>query len=424
MSDTNVPDLFERRTGDLGPLGQYADFGHGYFFFPHLEGELGPRMRFNGREVIMWSVNNYLGLGNHPEVRKVDADAAKEWGLAYPMGSRMMSGETELHIKLEEQLADFTRKEACLLLNFGYQGILSIVDAMVDRRDVLVYDKDCHACIYDGIRMHIGGRFAYEHNDIESLEQQLKKASVKAEASGGGIMVISEGVFGMRGQQGKLKEIVALKKKYNFRFLVDDAHGFGVLGKEGYGAGEHQGCQDDIDLYFGTFAKSMASIGAFVSGDKKIIRYLKYSMRSQIYAKSLPMPLVVGAIKRLEMLRTMPELREKLWNNVAMLQKGLREAGFDIGATGSCVTPVFMKGALNEATEMVKDLRNNFGIFTSMVVYPVVPKGVVLLRLIPTAAHTESEITETIAAFNAVRDKLANGVYAETAPNMMEAVER
>jgi glycine C-acetyltransferase len=424
MSDTNVPDLFERRTGDLGPLGQYADFGHGYFFFPTLEGELGPRMRFNGREVIMWSVNNYLGLGNHPEVRKVDADAAKEWGLAYPMGSRMMSGESDLHVKLEGQLAEFTRKESCLLLNFGYQGILSIVDAMVDRRDVLVYDKDCHACIYDGIRMHIGGRFAYEHNDIESLEQQLKKASVKAEASGGGIMVISEGVFGMRGQQGKLKEIVALKEKYNFRFLVDDAHGFGVLGKEGYGAGEHQGCQDGIDLYFGTFAKSMASIGAFVSGNKDIIKYLKYSMRSQIYAKSLPMPLVVGAIKRLEMLRTMPELREQLWNNVRKLQKGLREAGFDIGATGSCVTPVFMKGDLAEATEMVKDIRTNFGIFTSMVVYPVVPKGVVLLRLIPTAAHTDSEINETIAAFNAVREKLANGAYAATAPNMLAASTR
>ena len=421
MSDTtaNVNDLFERRTGDLGPLGQYADFGHGYFFFPHLEGELGPRMKFNGREVVMWSVNNYLGLGNHPEVREVDAQAAKDWGLAYPMGSRMMSGESEHHIELERQLADFTRKEACLLLNFGYQGILSIVDAMLDRRDVVVYDKDCHACIYDGIRMHIGGRFAYEHNDIDSLTTQLEKATAAAAKTGGGILVISEGVFGMRGQQGKLKEIVALKKKYNFRFLVDDAHGFGVLGEEGYGAGEHQGCQDGIDLYFGTFAKSMASIGAFVSGTKKIVRYLKYSMRSQIYAKSLPMPLVIGAIKRLEMLKTMPELRERLWYNVNKLQSGLKEAGFDIGNTSSCVTPVFMKGSLAEATELVKDLRSNFGIFTSMVVYPVVPKGVVLLRLIPTAAHTDREIDETIAAFKAIRTKLEDGEYAKTAPNML-----
>ena len=419
MSDSNVQDLFERRTGNLGPLGQYAEFGHGYYFFPHLEGELGPRMRFNGREVVMWSVNNYLGLGNHPEVRKVDAEAAREWGLAYPMGSRMMSGESEHHLALERQLAEFTRKEACLLLNFGYQGILSIVDAMVDRRDVLVYDKDCHACIYDGIRMHIGGRFAYEHNDVDSLQTQLEKATAHAAKTGGGILVISEGVFGMRGQQGKLAEIVALKERYDFRFLVDDAHGFGVLGEEGYGAGEHQGCQDGIDLYFGTFAKSMASIGAFVSGTEEIIRYLKYSMRSQIYAKSLPMPLVVGAIKRLEMLRTMPELRERLWANVNALQTGLREAGFDIGATGSCVTPVFMKGTLGEATELVKDLRGNYGIFTSMVVYPVVPKGVVLLRLIPTAAHTQAEIDETIAAFRAVREKLTDGTYAESASEML-----
>ena len=419
MSSTNVKDLFERRTGDLGPLGQYAEFGHGYYFFPHLEGELGPRMTFKGREVVMWSVNNYLGLGNHPEVRKVDADAAKDWGLAYPMGSRMMSGESEHHIELERQLAEFTSKEACLLLNFGYQGILSIVDAMVDRRDVLVYDKDCHACIYDGIRMHIGGRFAFEHNDIDSLTTQLEKATAAAAKTGGGILVISEGVFGMRGQQGKLAEIVALKEKYDFRFLVDDAHGFGVLGDTGAGAGEHQGCQDGIDLYFGTFAKSMASIGAFVSGSTEIIRYLKYSMRSQIYAKSLPMPLVIGAMKRLEMLRTMPELRERLWYNVNKLQRGLKDAGFDIGNTSSCVTPVFMKGTLGEATELVKDLRGNYGIFTSMVVYPVVPKGVVLLRLIPTASHTDSEIDETIAAFKAVRDKLADGTYAASASELL-----
>ncbi len=422
-SETQVNDLFERRTGDMGPLGQYAEFGHGYYFFPELEGELGPRMHFRGREVVMWSVNNYLGLGNHPEVRKVDAEAAAEYGLAYPMGSRMMSGETAKHTELERQLAEFSQKEASLLLNFGYQGILSIVDSMLDRRDVVVYDKDCHACIYDGIRLHIGGRFAFEHNDIASLEQQLKKAQVKAESTGGGILVISEGVFGMRGQQGILKEIVGLKERYNFRFLVDDAHGFGVLGETGAGAGEAQGVQDGIDLYFGTFAKSMASIGAFVSGRADVIRFLKYTMRSQIYAKSLPMPLVIGAMKRLEMLRTMPELRERLWANVRSLQAGLRERGYDIGITSSCVTPVFMKGTLGEATELVKDLRANHGIFCSMVVYPVVPKGVVLLRLIPTAAHTEAEIVETLDAFDAVRAKLESGTYAELAPDMLKAAE-
>ena len=420
MSDSQVQDLFERRTGNLGPLGQYAQFGHGYYFFPKLEGELGPRMRFNGREVVMWSINDYLGLGNHPEVREADARAAADFGMAYPMGSRMMSGEAEQHEELERQLADFTMKDACLLLNFGYQGVVSIIDAMVDRRDVLVYDKDAHACIYDGIRMHLGGRFAFEHNDMESLEQQLKKATVKAEATGGGILVISEGVFGMRGQTGKLDEIVALKERYNFRLFVDDAHGFGMMGDTGAGTGEHQGCQDGIDLYFSTFAKSMASIGAFVSGTAPIIRYLKYSMRSQIYAKSLPMPLVVGALKRLDMLRTRPELREKLWHNVRRLQGGLRELGFDLGVTGSCVTPVFMKGSLGEATELVKDLRQNHGIFCSMVVYPVVPKGTILLRLIPTAAHGDAEIDETLAAFQAVRERLEAGEYEALAPQMLE----
>ena len=420
MSDNTVQDLFERRTDNLGPLGQYAQFGHGYYFFPKLEGELGPRMRFNGREVIMWSINDYLGLGNHPEIRKADAQAAADFGMAYPMGSRMMSGEAEQHEELERQLAEFTSKEACLLLNFGYQGVVSIIDAMVDRRDVLVYDKDAHACIYDGIRLHLGGRFAFEHNDMESLEQQLKKATVKAEATGGGILVISEGVFGMRGQTGKLAEIIELKDRYNFRLFVDDAHGFGMMGETGAGTGEHQGCQDGIDLYFSTFAKSMASIGAFVSGPANVIRYLKYSMRSQIYAKSLPMPLVVGALKRLEMLRTRPELREKLWYNVRKLQGGLRDLGFDLGVTGSCVTPVFMKGSLGEATELVKDLRQNHGVFCSMVVYPVVPKGVVLLRLIPTAVHGDREIDETLAAFQAVRSRLEAGEYAATAPQMLE----
>ena len=422
MQENQVQDLFDRRTGNLGPLGQYAQFGHGYYFFPQLEGELGPRMRFNGREVIMWSINDYLGLGNHPEIRRVDAEAAAEFGMAYPMGSRMMSGEAKQHLELERQLAEFTEKEACLLLNFGYQGVVSIVDAMVDRRDVIVYDKDSHACIYDGIRMHLGGRFPFEHNDMESLEEQLKKAVVKAESTGGAILVISEGVFGMRGQQGKLKEIVALKEKYPFRLFVDDAHGFGMLGPSGMGTGEEQGCQDGIDLYFSTFAKSMASIGAFVSGPAKVINFLKYSMRSQIYAKSLPMPLVVGALKRLEMLRTMPELREKLWRNVRMLQTGLRDLGFDLGVTGSCVTPVFMKGALGEATELVKDLRSNYGVFCSMVVYPVVPKGVVLLRLIPTASHTERDIQETLAAFEAVRKKLDDGIYRAQQPAMLAEI--
>ena len=404
-------DLFEKLTQDYGPLGKYADMAHGYFTFPKLEGELGSRMSFKGKEKIVWSVNNYLGLGDHPEVRKADAEAAKEWGLAYPMGARMMSGETKHHEQLEEELAEFIDKEDVMLLNYGYQGIMSIIDALLDRKDVVVYDKDCHACIYDGVRMHLGRRIPFEHNDIESFKKQLDKAALFAERSGGGILVISEGVFGMRGQQGILKEIIAQKKKHDFRLLVDDAHGFGTLGKTGAGAGEEQGVQDQIDLYFSTFAKSMASIGAFVGGDKDVITYLRYNTRSQIFAKSLPMPIVIGALKRLELLREKPELKEKLWENVNMLQSGLREQGFNLGDTNSCVTPVYMNGTVEEALNLVYDLRENHDIFCSIVVYPVIPKGMMLLRLIPTASHTKEDIKQTINAFSQVYDKLKKGKY-------------
>lgn len=408
-------DLFEKLREDRGALGKWSKMAHGYYTFPKLEGELSSRMVFQGKERIVWSINNYLGLGNHPEVRKVDEEASRDWGLAYPMGSRMMSGETSYHEKLEQQLAEFVDKEDVILLNFGYQGIMSVVDSLLGRQDVVVYDKDCHACIYDGIRMHIGKRLPFEHNDIESFEKQIKKAAVIAESTGGGILVISEGVFGMRGDQGILKEIVAFKKEYNFRFLVDDAHGFGTLGETGAGAGEEQGVQDEIDLYFSTFAKSMASIGAFVGGEKDIVEYLRYNLRSQIFAKSLPMPITIGNIKRLELLRTKPELKQKLWDNVNRLQSGLREKGFDLGTTSSCVTPVYMHGSIPEALVLVKDLRENYNIFCSVVVYPVIPKGMILLRLIPTAAHTFEDVDDTIAAFSAISKKLTAGVYREQA---------
>ncbi|MCO6476328.1 MAG: aminotransferase class I/II-fold pyridoxal phosphate-dependent enzyme [Phaeodactylibacter sp.] len=404
-------DLFAKFQENRGPLGQYSDIAHGYFAFPKLEGEIGPRMKFRGKEVIVWSINSYLGLANHPEVRKVDAEAARDWGLAYPMGARIMSGETQYHEQLEAELASFVHKEKALLLNFGYQGIMSIVDTLLDRRDVVVYDKDSHACIYDGIRMHLGKRFPFEHNDVESFEKQLKKASVVAQETGGGVLVISEGVFGMQGEQGILKEIVSYKDKYDFRLLVDDAHGFGTLGATGAGAGEEQGVQDQIDLYFSTFAKSMASIGAFVAGDQKIIDVLRYNLRSQIFAKSLPMPLVIGNLKRLELLRENPELKDKLWRNVNMLQNGLREKGFNLGNTTSCVTPVFLSGSPFEAGNLVLDMRENHNIFCSIVIYPVIPKGMILLRLIPTAAHTEEDIRLTIDAFGAVSGKLKAGKY-------------
>ncbi len=405
-------DLFEKVISRPGPLGKYADMAHGYFMFPKLEGALGNRMIFNGKEKIVWSLNNYLGLANHPEVRKTDGEAAVEWGLAYPMGARMMSGDTKYHEALEQGLATHVHKESGYLLNFGYQGILSVIDAMVDRRDIIVYDKDCHACIMDAIRMHLGDRFAFEHNDAASCDRQLAKASAAAERSGGGILVITEGVFGMRGEQGCLKEIVHLKRKYDFRLLVDDAHGFGTLGETGAGAGEEQGVQDQIDLYFSTFAKSMASIGAFIAGQKDIITYLRYTMRSQIFAKSLPMPLVIGALKRLELLKKHPEFRHKLWENVRLLQEGLIQKGFDLGETNTCVTPVYMKGEVEEALKLITDLRENYHIFCSIVVYPVIPKGMMLLRLIPTAVHTTEDINETLEAFGEVAAKLKSGVYA------------
>lgn len=409
-------DLFTRILDQAGPLGKYADMAEGYFMFPKLEGELGNRMYFQGKEVVCWSINNYLGLANHPEVRKADAESAARWGLAYPMGARMMSGETTQHNKLETDLAHFVGKEAGYLLNFGYQGILSVIDALLSRRDVVVYDSESHACIVDAVRMHLGKRFAYTHNDIASLHKNLERAAKITAETGGGILVITEGVFGMRGDQGKLREVVALKEQYNFRLLIDDAHGFGMLGQTGAGTAEEQGVTGDVDLYFSTFAKSMALIGAFIAGPAPIIRYLRYNMRSQIFAKSLPMPLVEGAIKRFELLKAHPELREKLWQNVRALQGGLRERGFDIGATNTCVTPVYMHGEVEEATALVRDMRENYGVFCSIVAYPVIPKGMLILRLIPTAMHTDEDIRITLEAFSAVREKMERGVYRVAAP--------
>ena len=406
-----MSDLFDRMRRDRGPLGKWANVAEGYFAFPKLEGQISNRMKFNGNEVITWSVNDYLGLANNDEVRKVDASAAKKYGSAYPMGARLMSGHTDLHEKLQIELAKFVNKESAYVLNFGYQGIMSTIDSLVSKNDVIVYDIDSHACIIDGVRLHMGKRFTYQHNDIASLEKNLSRATKIVENTGGGILVISEGVFGMRGEQGKLKEIVDLKKKFKFRFLVDDAHGFGTLGKTGSGAGEEQGVQDEIDVYFATFAKSIASTGAFIAGEKDIIDFLKYNMRSQVFAKSLQMQLVEGVLKRLELIKTNPEIKEKLWANVNKLQNGLRERGFDIGNTQSCVTPVYLKGTVLEAMVLVRDLRENHKIFCSIVVYPVIPKGLILLRLIPTASHNFEDIEETLNAFSAIRDKLLSGIY-------------
>jgi len=407
-------DLFDKITKNSGgPIGQHQKWSHGYFSFPKLEGEIGPHMQFNGKEHLVWSLNNYLGLANHPEVREADAKAAADYGMAYPMGARMMSGNSIHHEELENNLASFVGKEAAFLLNYGYQGMVSIIDALVDRNDVIVYDAESHACIIDGVRLHMGKRFVYQHNDVESCEKQLERATRLAEQTGGGILLITEGVFGMSGVQGKLKEIIELKKKYDFRLLVDDAHGFGTMGKTGAGTHEEQGCIEGVDVYFATFAKSMAGIGAFVAADEQIIHFLRYNMRSQTFAKALPMPMVMGLKKRFEMLKSQPELREKLWLIASALQKGLKERGFDLGQSNTMVTPVFLKGDLFEATSLTRDLRENYGIFCSIVIYPVIPKGLIVLRIIPTAAHSLEDVQRTLDAYSEMAEKLKSGYYKE-----------
>ncbi len=417
-----MADVFEKLVKDGGPIGQHMKRAHGYFAFPKLEGELGNRMTFRGKERIVWSLNNYLGLVNHPAIRKVDTEAAARWGMGNPMGARMMSGNTSYHEELEKVLAAFVKREDAMLLNFGYQGIMSCIDALVNRRDVIVLDGEAHACIVDGVRLHMGYSYKYKHNDIPDLEKQLERATKMVEKTGGGILVITEGVFGMNGNQGKLKEIVALKKKYEFRLLIDDAHGFGGMGPTGAGADEAQGCQDQVDLYFSTFVKSMGSIGAFIAGPKDVLSYLRYNTRSQIFAKSLPLIVVDGMLTRMEMLKTMPELREKLWYNSNKLQAGLKERGFDIGTTNTMVTPVYMKGDIPEATAMVLDLRENYGIFCSIVVFTVIPRGQNIYRLIPTAAHTDADIEATLQAFTETKQKLDDGVYrVAEIPDMAEA---
>jgi glycine C-acetyltransferase len=406
-----MADIFEKIQANRGPIGMHAKESHGYFTFPKLEGDIGPHMNFRGKEKLNWSLNNYLGLANHPEVRKADADAAANYGFAMPMGARMMSGNSDFHEQLERELADFVSKEDSILVNFGYQAVVSAIDCLVDRHDVIVYDAESHACILDGVRLHMGKRYVFKHNDIEDCEKQLQRATKLAEETGGAILLITEGVFGMRGDQGILKEIVALKKNYSFRLFVDDAHGIGTLGKTGAGTGEEQGVQDDIDIYFGTFAKSFAMIGGFVASDAQVVEYLRYNMRSQIFAKAMPLPLVVGALKRLELIRTMPELKDRLWEITNALQSGLKAAGFEIGPTNSCVTPVYMNGSIPESTNLIYDLRENYNVFCSMVVYPVVPKGMIILRLIPTAVHTMEDVNYTIECFSKIVDKLKNGEY-------------
>lgn len=417
-------DIFERIKRDAGgPIGQYLTLSHGYYSFPKLEGPIAPRMMFRGKEVLTWSLNNYLGLAAHPEVIKADAEAAAQYGMAYPMGARMMSGQTVWHEKLERELAAFVNKPDAFLLNFGYQGMVSIIDTLVTSKDVIVYDSESHACIIDGLLLHKakgGKRYVYPHNNMENCEKQLQRATKLAEENGGGVMLITEGVFGMKGDLGKLDEIVAMKKKYNFRLLVDDAHGFGTMGKRGSGTPEHFNIEDGVDIHFSTFAKSMAGIGAFVAAEKEIVNFLRYNMRSQTYAKSLPMPMVKGALRRLELIKEHPEYKDKLWQIATALQDGFRERGLEIGVTQSPVTPVYMKGAVEEATNIVVDLRENYGLFCSVVTYPVIPKGEIILRIIPTAVHTMEDVAYTLKCFEECKVKMENGDYNKPMQNMAD----
>jgi len=404
-------DIFEKIKANRGPLGIHAKESHGYFTFPKLEGEISPHMVFRGRKMLNWSLNNYLGLANDPEVRKLDAEVAQEYGFSHPMGARMMSGNTDFHEQLENELSEFVEKEDTILCNFGYQAVLSCIDALVDRKDVIVYDAESHACILDGVRLHMGKRYVFKHNDVEDCEKQLIRAEKLAAETGGAILVITEGVFGMRGDQGKVKEIVALKEKFNFRLFVDDAHGIGTLGAKGGGTGQEQNCQDGIDIYFGTFAKSFALIGGFISSDAQVVEFLRYNMRSQIFAKSLPMTLVKGALKRLEIMKRSTAHKDKLWEITTALKDGLVNNGFEIGPSNSCVTPVYLNGSIPEATNLIYDLRENFNVFCSMVVYPVVPKGMIILRLIPTASHSIEDVNYTIDCFSKIVGKLKDGEY-------------
>lgn len=415
----NILDRLKKFAG--GPIGQYQELSHGYFSFPKLEGDIGPRMMFRGREVLNWSLNNYLGLASHPEVREADTKGAADFGMAAPMGARMMSGQTKYHEQLERELAAFVGKEDSFLLNFGYQGMISIIDVLLSVRDVVVYDAEAHACIIDGLRMHRGKRFVFQHNDIESLRRQLEHARTLADETGGGILVITEGVFGMKGDLGPLDRIVELKKDFDFCLLVDDAHGFGTMGPGGRGTAAHFNATEGVDVLFNTFAKSMAGIGAFVASEKWLIDIMRYNMRSQLYAKSLPMPMVMGALKRLDLIRKHPEYQQQLWVIVEALQKGFRERGFNIGNTQSPVTPVYMKGGAEEATNLVVDLRENHNLFCSVVVYPVIPKGEIILRIIPTAVHTLEDVEYTLDCFDAIRGKLLSGDYVKPIPDMSDA---
>lgn len=395
-------DLFDKLENRPSPLGPFTSAGYGYYTFPKLEGPLGPEMKFNGKDMVVWSINDYLGVGSNEKIKQIDAEATAKYSLSAPMGARLMTGNSDEHEALEKELAAFVHKEDAQLLNFGYQGIMSVIHALVDRNDYLIYDELSHACIVDGKQLAMADKSVFKHNDIESFKKQLYRAAAKKKDNSS-ILVVTEGVFGMTGDLGILPEIIKLKEEVPFRLLVDDAHGFGTLGHDGSGTGTQLECQDGIDVYFGTFAKAVALVGAFVASEPRVIQFLKANVRSQIFAKSLPMPIVATARERLKMIRQHPEWREKLWSNTLKLREGLIKIGYNVLPSESPVTPVLTQGSTDLCQDIMRIMREEHGIFVSGVAYPVVPKGVVLIRLIPTAAHNDEHIEKTLTAFEAIK---------------------
>lgn len=410
--EASPSDVFAKCDTEGGYFGKYRRAKDKYFTQPVLEGPIGPRMQFEGREVITWSINNYLGLAGDPDIHERARRTVETHGPWTPMGSRLMTGNSNRHMALEARLARFVGKEASVVFNYGYMGVIGTIHSLVDEADTVLIDSLSHACIVDGALLASRGKQfrVFRHNDMESLEEQLKAANANRR---GGLLLVTEGLYGMTGDQAPLAPICDLKDLYEARLLIDDAHGFGVMGPTGAGTAEHQGVQDRVDLYFGTFAKSFAAIGGVTAGDERVVDYIRYNARPNIFAKSLPMIYVEAVDAALDLVEKGSDRREQVWHIAHRLQAGLSALGYDLGSTDSPITPVYIPAGSEEtAVRAIRLMRSTYGIFVSAVTYPVVPRGVVLFRLTATAAHTDDDVDRTLEAF----EKLRNDLDLELAP--------
>ncbi|MCH9633796.1 MAG: 8-amino-7-oxononanoate synthase/2-amino-3-ketobutyrate coenzyme A ligase [Chlamydiae bacterium] len=407
MQASDPCDLFHKCYQKEGLFSNVREGKDNYYAQPILEGPLGPHMTFNGQKMIVWSINDYLGLAGHPEPTARAKEVLEAFGTAYPMGARLMSGFTQNHQTFEAKLAKFAQKESALLFNYGYLGVLGVITSIMGPRDTVIIDHDSHACIVDGAKLATTRRNqfrVFRHNDMDHLEKILKSINQDRK---GGILIVTDGIYGMTGEVAPLKEICALKEKYNARLLVDDAHGIGIMGATGRGTGEHLGVQDKIDLYFSTFAKCFAGIGGFVAGDKEIIEHITWNARPVIFAKNLPLIYSDSLSATLDVIEREPERREKLWEIATYMQRRFKEEGFDIGNTTSPITPVFLSiSGLEAIKDAIHILREEFHIFASGVMYPVVPRGVFLLRLVPSCRHTFDDVNKTIEAFIQIKERI------------------